>query len=1389
VKTTAFLAEMRGMGVVLRCDGAKLRCSAAKNVLTPALREEITRRKTEILAILGEEEPAARPLDRAPLRPMARLSEVPLSFAQQRQWFMNQLEPGSSAYVIAARRLLAGPLDLTAVEMAVSELVRRHESLRTSFPSIDGEPVQRIARPAPITLEVVDLENLPAADRDQLAEDTAREMAQRPFDLARGPLFRPVLLRHRQDEHELILSLHHIVADGWSFGIIARELGLLYEAYVAGNPSPLPDLPLQYADFAVWQRQWLTEEGLQDELHYWRAQLRGRPAPLEIPTDYDRPSRQSFAGGSHDFVLPLALADSLRELSHRAGTTLFMTLLAGFQALLSRYTGEEDILLGTPVANRTHLELEPIVGLFANTLVLRTNLAGDPTFRESLGRVRETCLGAYAHQNIPFESLVKELQPERRPGRNPLFEISFVFQGPSTGSTVRFVTVAAPFDLTLFVRGGSAGELRATIEYKSGLFAHDTIARMARHYRTLMEEVAANPDCRLSALPLLDDAERHRLLVELNATATDYPRERSLHSLFRDQVRATPDAVALVFEDRSLSYRELDRRANRVAQDLRRLGIGPEKPVGLWMERSIEMTVALLGILKAGGAYVPLDPQATPERLRFMLEDAKITVLLTQERLHPYLPPHEARVICLDGRSSPKALSKTGPQDCVTAETLACVIYGLASEPTSVALTHRNLVQLARSAEQAQFRPGEVFLQLAPLSFNASLFEVWAALLSGSRLVIAPPEALAAEELGGLVARYGVTVLWLTPGLFHQLVEHCIEMLHPLRRILISGECLSASCVERFLAKFPECRLVKLYGPTEATAVACCQAIPADARYQRASPIGRPVSNTRLYVLDGSFDPVPIGVPGELWLAGDGLARGYLNRPDLTAERFVIRRFSPLLEERLYRSGDIVRRLGDDTLEFIARRDEDVRIRGYRVAPGEIEAALARHPGIREVAVVARPGPEGDQQLAAYIEGDASCAARDLRDFLRRRLPDYMLPATFIALGRMPLTPDGRVDRRMLADRTDCGEQAAAVGAPRNAMERRLVRIWEEVLPVRPIGMQDSFFDLGGHSLMAVRLFARLEEAIGVRLPLSTLFETPTIEGLAAIIQRGGDSRSWRSLVAINPAGKGLPIFAVPGVGGNVLCYSDLARLLGPERPFYALQSRGLSGSERPLTRIEDIAAAFLAEIREMQPRGPYQLLGTCIGGIVAYEMAQQLRAAGQEVKPLLLIEAWPPPPKPTRRLRAGARPRAALHIIANRLRLYVTTFAALHGRQRLDYVKERLNLLRQMMAQRDVFRGDRTEFYLESVTQANQDAFEHYQPGLYAGRAVLFYATERDVAPSDDRRLTWHELITGELDVRPMPGADSGLMLVEPHVRPLAQQIIGCIDSPQSSVRLLERA
>ena len=1036
------------------------------------------------------------------------------SFAQQRLWFLDQYAPGSPAYNLPCVLRLRGRLDVATLERALGEVVRRHEALRTTFAAVGGKPVQVIAPSPALALEVTDISGLAPGEREAEARRLATREAERPFDLARGPLVRPSLLRLGDEDHVLVVALHHIIADGWSLGILTRELQALYAAFCAGRPSPLPEPPIQYADFAEWQRRWLGEKGLKEQLAYWKERLHGGLFAPGLPLDHPRPAVQTLQGAAWSFLLPRGLSDALRALGQGEGATPFMTLLAAFEALLHRYSGQDDIVVGTPIANRNRAETEGVIGFFVNTLALRTDLGGDPTFRELLRRVRAVALGAYDHQDLPFEELVEALRPARSLSHTPLFQVLFSLQDApretlsSAGVTLEPMEIATSttkFDLTLSMAQTGHG-LRGTLEYNTDLFDAATIERMIGHFKTLLAGAAAEPQKRLSELPLLAPEERHQLLVGWNATATDYPRAACVHELFAAEAAKTPGAVALVFGGASLTYGQLNARANQLAHHLRALGVGPETPVGLCAERSLELIVGMLGILKAGGAYVPLDPAYPRERLALMLNDACSPVLLTQERLLAALPAHPAKVVCLDADWPAIAAHDAGnPASGTAPGNLAYVMYtsGSTGTPKGVSVTHRNVVRLVKATNYAAFGPDEVFLQLAPASFDAATFEVWGSLCNGARLVVMPPETPSLPALGQALREHGVTTLWLTAGLFHLMVDERPGDLRGVRQLLAGGDVLSVPCVQRVLRDRRDGALINGYGPTETTTFACTYPMGAGARLGATVPIGRPIANARAYILDKHLEPVPVGVPGELYIGGDGLARGYLNRPDLTAEAFLP---SPVAErpgERLYRTGDLARYLHDGAIEFLGRIDFQVKIRGFRIEPGEVEAVLGGHPAVHVAAVVAREDTPGQKRLVAYVahRPGRAAAKNDLREYLKGRLPEYMVPSAFVALESMPLTPSGKVDRRALPapGRPGTGREES-YAAPRTPVEEVLAAMWAEVLGLERVGIHDDFFEAGGHSLLATQLISRVRDAFQVDLTVRALFEEPTVAGLAQSI-------------------------------------------------------------------------------------------------------------------------------------------------------------------------------------------------------------------------------------------------------------------------------------------------
>jgi amino acid adenylation domain-containing protein len=1050
-----------------------------------------------------------------PVLPVERTGALPLSFAQERLWFIDRLEPGSAVYNMPRALRLGGALDERALERALGEIVRRHESLRTTFAEVDGSPVQVVAPFVGFAVPVEDLSGLGEADREAAVGRRAGEEALQPFDLAAGPLFRAALLRLGDEDRVLLLTMHHIVSDGWSMGVFFRELSALYTAYREGGESPLPELAVQYADYAVWQREQLEGEVLDRQLSYWRERLAGAPELLELPTDRPRPAVQTYRGASVPVGLSLKLLERLQALGRSEGATLYMTLLGAFQVLLGKYAGSEDVVVGSPIAGRTRKEIEELIGFFVNTLVLRTDLSGDPSFREVLGRVREATLGAYEHQEVPFEKLVTELQPERSLSHSPLFQVLFTLQNAGGGggalpglnvSGAGGELASAKFDLSLEFMATPQG-LHGGLIYSTDLFERGTALRMLGHLERVLEQVAADADVRLSELELLGEAERALVLDAWNRTDAEVPADRCIHELFEAQAARTPDAVAVRFEEESLTCAELNARANHLAHHLRGRGVGPEVRVGVLMERSLEMVVSLLAVLKAGGAYVPLDPGLPAERLAYMLDDSAVPLVLVQAALRGAVPEREGvGVLAVDALAERLAAESTeNPAVGAGPDSLAYVIYtsGSTGRPKGVMNAHRGVVNRLVWM-QAHFGLGadDVVLQKTPFSFDVSVWELFWPLQQGACLVMARPDGhrdpLYLQEV---IERRGVTTLHFVPSMLQPFVEtadpaRCGSLL----RVVCSGEALPPALVARFHDRFASpVVLTNLYGPTEAAVDVSCWTCPRDGE-AGVVPIGQPVWNTQLYVLDASLKPVPVGTPGELCIGGVQVARGYQGRAAMTAERFVPDPFSG--EQggaRLYRTGDRARWRADGAIEYLGRLDFQVKVRGFRIELGEIEVRLAEHPEVREAVVLAREDVPGETRLVAYVLGAVEVDA--LRAHLRQGLPEYMVPAAFAVLEALPLTPNGKLDRKALPAPDFAPDQARYV-APRTPTEEVLAGIWAEVLRLERVGVHDNFFDLGGHSLLIMRLLARIQATFDLEISIRTVFSMPTLEALAGEIER-----------------------------------------------------------------------------------------------------------------------------------------------------------------------------------------------------------------------------------------------------------------------------------------------
>jgi len=1062
----------------------------------------------------------AAPAGKAPVIPrLPRQESYALSPAQQRLWFLEQFEAGLASFNVPVMFHLAGRLNVPAFKRALAEIVRRHEILRATFATKGEQPAQVIAEAAPPALSFVDLSALPETTRAAEAQRLAAAEAQRIFDLQKGPLYRATLLRLNEAEHVFLLTMHHLVCDGWSIDVFMRELAQLYEAFDAGESSPLEELPIQYTDFAVWSREAKQEKILDEALAYWKPRLAGALPLLELPTDRPRPATQSYRGACEHFKLPANLSEALHALSKSEGATLFTTLLAALQTLLHRYTGQDDIVIGSPVANRRRAEIENLIGFFVNTMVLRTDLSGNPTFRELLARGRETVLGAYAHQELPFAKLVEELRPDRNLSHAPLFQVMFILQSAASLSQFGSLALntlpahngAAKFDLT-FDLAPFAGGLSVMLEYNTDLFEAATIKRLAGHFASLLQSIVANPDQRLSELSLLPEAERRQLLVDWNDTQKEYPRGKCLHQLFEAQVERTPDAVALVFEEQHLTYRELNQRANQLAHHLRSLGVGPESRVGVCLERSLGMVAGILGILKAGGAYVPLDPAYPQERLDYILKDAQVQALLTQQLIidNHQLSIANCQLLCLDNDwETIAAQSSENLKNIADAENPAYVIYtsGSTGAPKGVVGLHRNTVnRLVWMWETLPFAPEEVCCQKTSLNFVDSVWEIFGALLQGIPTRIIPDEALKTpHHLIQTLAEARVTRIVLVPSLLRVILDLPAEfrrLTANLKIWITSGEALPVELCERFAETLPQQVLLNLYGSSEVAADVTWYETSAWNRKLNSVPIGRPIANTQIYLLEASRDAAGIGVTGELLVGGEGLARGYLHRPELTAEKFIPDPLSNKPGARLYKTGDLARYLPDGNIEYLGRRDYQVKIRGFRIELGEIETALAAHPAIAEAVVLARNDHFGELRLVAYFVSKPQLPIAELRQFLLQKLPEYMAPSTFLKLDAMPLLPNGKVDRRSLpVPGRARPELEDGFIAPNTPLEKELAEIWGEILRLEKVGISNNFFAIGGHSLMAMQLLSRLRTRLGVELPVRDFFAAPTIKSLAEKVE------------------------------------------------------------------------------------------------------------------------------------------------------------------------------------------------------------------------------------------------------------------------------------------------
>lgn len=1035
-------------------------------------------------------------------------SLFPLSWLQESLWFLQQLLPDSPLYNIPQAFRFRGKLDLAALQRAFGALAERHEALRTRFVAVDGKPLQQAGN-EPVRLELTDVAHLPAAEREAQLRCILNEQSKWPFNLSHDLPVRVRLIRLSEDEHVLTVTVHHIVSDWASLAILQEELGLLYTAFLTGQTPHLPDLPLQFPEWAARQRE-SGDRAVRDGCSaYWRDQLSGAPPGLALPTDRPRPSHRQFRGSTRRLQLPSGLSGELKRLAGQEAVTLYSLLLTAWQTLLFRYSGQSDIIVGSPLTLRGDPECERMVGCLLNTVLLRTDLSKNPSFRGLLRRVREGTLAAFANQPMPFEKLdeVLQLPGGNQPGVHPLCPVMFQYlplpppapklQGLET-ELLEVHTATAKFDLTLTLMEGREG-LAGDLEFDTDLFDAQTIDRLAANFEVLLWNVVANPETPIEILPILTETERDLVVKTWNNTATEFPRDASVHELFQLQVAASPDAIALSTGSNTLTYAALNEQANQLARLLLRHGVAPGARVGVCLERSFQCIISLLAILKTGAVYVPLDPEYPRDRLAFMVRDADVNLVLTATETANALPAGTKRILLDAEAASLRGDPAIDLPKNSSAEDVAYIMYtsGSTGQPKGVAVRHRGIVRLVKGTHYASFDPGEVFLHFAPLCFDASTFEIWGPLLNGARLAVYPPEFESLEQFESILEPEGVTTLWLTAGLFHEMVEHHLSGLKNIRQLLAGGDVLSVPHVLEFLRRFPDCQLINGYGPTENTTFTCCYRFPPDWPGISSAPIGRAISNTQVYILDQHMAPVPVGVAGELCIGGDGLARGYVNSSELNEARFVPDPFDPRPGSRLYRTGDQARFLPDGMIEFLGRTDDQVKMNGFRIHLGEVEAALRQVPGVRDVVVLAEAASHGSKQLLAWVVLGEGLPADSLRESAAAKMPSFMVPAVFIPIDRLPLTPNGKIDRQRLPRPAQAAVHTAhGALAPANAVQERLLQIWQAVFERNDLTVADNFFTLGGHSLLATRVVSRINAAFGCHLSVSALFEAPSIPAL-----------------------------------------------------------------------------------------------------------------------------------------------------------------------------------------------------------------------------------------------------------------------------------------------------
>ena len=1312
-------------------------------------------------------------------------TSIPLSPAQEQIWLHVQLVPHTPIYNEAVTIRRNGTLDVPALERSFTEIVRRHQAWRTAFRFVDGELAQVIHSPAPVHFPVFNLSNVHFSQREAEALRLAAKAAALPFDLSREALFRGFVAHLSETEHRLFLTLHHIIFDGYSISrVLLPELATLYSAFSTGESTNLPEPPIQYSDFAICERDWLNRDyRAASQLDYWRKQLNGDLQVLQLPTDRARPPIPSFRGATEPIMLDRKLGESLKQLSRREMSSLFMTTLAAFAVLLQRYSSSSSLTIGTVSSRRKRVELEQLLGCFINPLALRIDLAGDPAFLEVLRQTRKATLEALSNDDVPFAQIANEVHANHTLSSHPLFQVLFTMEAPllkvPKGWDVSLTqpevdTGMSRFDLSLELDDrpdGICGQFR----YSTDLFDRETIVRMKGHFATLLDSIAANPDRRISKLNLLTPTEQQTVQVDWNNTSTDQSSDQVLQQLFKQQTERTPQAVALEVGSASLTYDELDRKTDQLAADLRQRGIRPEQPVGLYLEPSIEMIVGTIGVLKAGGTCVPLDPSYPAERLSYAIADTQLRLLLTQQHLHHQLPSAEVAVLCLDSEEnrveqmSPASL----PSDC-TPDNLAYVIYtsGSTGKPKGVQITHRNLLHSTR-ARARYYGPGAArFLLLSSFSFDSSLAGILGTLCHGGTLVMIPgPLKSNLTRISHFIQKHEITRLLCVPTLYSLILEQAEPgQLRTLREAIVGGESCSGELLERHYELVPHANLFNEYGPTEAAVWSTVHKC-SPGTHGNVVPVGRPIPNTRVYVLDPNLNLMPIGVAGELCIGGPGVVRGYLNRPEETEKSFVSDPFSDVSGARLYKTGDVARYLPDGNLELLGRFDHQVKIRGFRIELEEVESAICEYEDMRNAAVIVRQLSGTEPMLVAYVVPKDGCKfeVEALRRFLAQKLPEAMVPSRFATLESLPLMPNGKVNRQALSS-VAIDVQAVEVVLPRDALESKLVEIWGAVLKKSEIGVTASFFELGGNSLLVAKLLLRLERDFGKRLSLSDIFQSPTIRQLAGLLEER-QRPAHPAVIPLQPDGSRTPLYWVDG--GPL--FLPLARSFDKDQPVLGLRVPvSEAGRFQVPFRIEEGAAELVRYLREIQTKGPYYLAGLCIDGLVAYEMARQLVAQGDEVAVLALLDAPSPSPQQAPLAESSARiPSTKFEMLWTELLQGGINGAPGFVHRRCKGIARRLKLFRWSVQQSLGLKLNINKL-LNDPDVIEQPRSYFSKPRLYPGR-VLFFQSDDFQSPDT----AWYSLISGGWKVHRVSGGHLS-MFHEENVGSLADKLRACLSEYQ---------